>query len=133
MNRPSGSLNSRELGSAGESAAAAYLKHKGYRVIDFNFRTRYGEIDIICIDDKSLVFVEVKSTGGETAANLGERVHARKQKKLYLAALEYIQKHDRPSGDIRFDVLLLSTAPHGEWKIDHIVNAFSIDEFENDV
>ena len=52
--------STRDLGSVGEKLATKFLQRKGYKIIDRNFRSRLGEIDIIALEDDTLVFIEVK-------------------------------------------------------------------------
>jgi putative endonuclease len=112
------------LGSEAERVAAEYLKRKGYQILEMNFRTRRGEIDIVCNDNGCLVFVEVKSASKPTDINPGESIHYRKQQRLQLAATEYISTHEIPGGGVRFDAIVMIATERGEWKIDHAVDAF---------
>lgn len=123
----------KEFGDLAEEVAAAYLSMKGYEVIYRKFRTRRGEIDLICIHEDYLVFVEVKSTRNMKSVEINYRVDQRKQKRLFLCALDYILKNDVPDGGIRFDVCFLKENSSGEWKINHIVNAFQVDNLTDDI
>lgn len=95
----------KELGKKGENIAVRYLKSRGYRIIERNYRLRFGEIDIIAEQGDDLVFVEVKTRSASTFGSPFESVTAQKQKQLSRVALEYIVRnrcHDRPA---RFDVV----------------------------
>lgn len=113
-------LKKTELGKQGEDRAAAYLKKNRYKIIERNFRTRYGEIDIIARDGGVIVVVEVKlRTTGEFGSPL-EAVDARKQRQLRRMAASYLQAqglYDR--APVRFDVLGITPAG-----IEHVKNAF---------
>jgi putative endonuclease len=95
----------KELGAKGEEVAVSYLKSRGYRIVERNYRIRFGEIDIIAEQGGDLVFIEVKTRSGTLFGSPFESVTKQKQKQLSKVALEYISKqgfHDRPA---RFDVV----------------------------
>ena len=117
----------KEFGDQAEDVAAAYLSHRGYEVINRKYRTRRGEIDLICLNNDYLIFVEVKSTRNMSSIEISYRVDVRKQKKLFLCALDYIQKNGTPNGGVRFDDCLLKATSSNEWKINHIIDAFQVD------
>ncbi len=96
--------NKRRTGAAYERRAAEYLQHAGMRVVCMNYRTRYGEIDIVAEDGGTLVFTEVKyKRSGASGAAL-EMVDRRKQAQIVRVARQYLYEHrvpeDRP---VRFD------------------------------
>lgn len=111
--------NLREKGSHYERIAGAYLKERGYEILEYNFRCPYGEIDIVARDGSCLVFCEVKYRKGENAVRPLEAVDSRKQKRISMAALFYIARHNITSEPCRFDVVGIS----GE-KVMLIQNAF---------
>jgi len=86
-----------------EENAARYLKKKGYRIIDRNYRTRFGEIDIIARYGEYLVFVEVKS--GKSEYFPRTRVDLEKVKKMELAINEYLMKCRTSFKALRIDVI----------------------------
>ncbi len=93
------------LGQKGEDIAVGFLERAGYKVLDRNFRCRNGEIDIIALDGKSIVFVEVKTRNKENFGPPKLAVNWRKQKQLVRVALTYLKQKrlmDRPA---RFDVV----------------------------
>lgn len=113
--------NRRQIGSDYEKRAAEYLKQQGFCIIEQNFYSRSGEIDIIAKDGRYLVFVEVKYRRDNSCGNPLEAVNAKKQKRICRTAFYYCAKHGY--GDItpcRFDVI----AMEGEDQITHIKNAF---------
>lgn len=94
--------NTKIIGDWGEDAAAKYLVSCGYEIIDRNWRTRFGEIDIIAKDGATLVFVEVKAKGdGRYGAPL-EMITPRKLRKIKNTALYYIKEENYP-GPWRID------------------------------
>jgi len=99
-------VTSTQRGFEGEEIAARTLKKKRYKIIERNYRTPAGEIDIIARDKKCLVFVEVRTRGSVEFGLPQETVVARKRKKLCNAARWYLQKEHIDSGnECRFDVV----------------------------
>lgn len=113
-------MSSRDLGGRGERAAAQFLLDAGYDLIARNFRTRYGEIDIIARQGDTLVFVEVKTRRSGRAGTGREAVTRRKQDNIITVALQYMQLHGLGDDqNVRFDVV--EVGPGG---ITHIAHAF---------
>jgi putative endonuclease len=96
-----------------EEAATKFLKRKGYRIIERNYRTRFGEIDIVARYGGYLVFVEVKS--GKSEFFPRTRVDLSKVKKIELAANEYLLERKVKYEALRIDVIEVS-----EKGIEHI-------------
>ena len=114
-----------ELGRMGENYAADYLSQLGYKIIERNIRLPEGEIDIIAIHDKSLIIIEVKTRRDNRFGEGYQAVNAKKQKKLRLLALSYLQTHIEYRLPIRFDVVSLLVAPSGELReLKHFPRAF---------
>ncbi|MCB6365479.1 YraN family protein [Intestinibacillus massiliensis] len=82
-----------ETGRRGEEAAAAYLGRRGYTVLARNFRVREGEIDLVAQRDGVLAFVEVKTRADSRFAEAREFVTPQKQRRLLLAATQYLAAH----------------------------------------
>ncbi|RMF97214.1 MAG: YraN family protein [Candidatus Schekmanbacteria bacterium] len=112
-------------GREGEDIACAYLKRKGYRIIERNFRASVGEIDIIARDDKYTVFVEVKMRVSDDFAKPEENVDYSKQQKIKRCAELYLLQNGLYDTDCRFDVVSIKSNGKEE-KIELIRNAFSI-------
>ena len=74
--------NRRRTGARYEQTAGRYLETKGYQILEYNYRCRRGEIDIIARDQECLVFCEVKYRSGPGAGDAAEAVDAKKQRKL---------------------------------------------------
>lgn len=114
-----------ERGIEGEELAVRALKKKRYKIVERNFRTPAGEIDIIARDGKCLVFVEVRTRGSIEFGLPQETVVARKQKKLCTAARWYLQKNKMSDGSCRFDVVaVIMTDEESEPHIEVIKDAF---------
>lgn len=111
------------LGDRGERAAARFLKKtQGMRVLRCGYRTSRGEIDLIVRDGDTLVFVEVKTRRrGEPT----EAVTIEKQRRITLAALEFLKRHNLLEHRSRFDVVaILWPDDDAEPAIEHYRNAF---------
>jgi len=112
----------RLLGTKGEDLAVEFLKRKGYRIISRNFRTPFGEIDIIAEDKRTIVFVEVKTRADSTFGRPFEAVDYRKRERLRKVALFYL-KHSGKDSPSRFDVLSIEL-DGGRNRVEHIIDAF---------
>lgn len=116
--------NRKDTGNYGEDKAARFLETNGYTIIQRNFRTRTGEIDIICQKNDFLVFVEVKTLPNGDLDTLSRVLNLTKQKKIIKTAKYFVQNHRQYSnGYIRFDVLAVDVP--GLEPVYHIENAFS--------
>ncbi len=85
--------------------AAEFLSKAGFKILETNFRCKYGEIDIICLRDGIFCFVEVKSRTSFSYGLPEEFVDFRKRKKLTLTALKYIKDRRIETSPMRFDVV----------------------------
>jgi putative endonuclease len=113
------------LGKRGEALACRLLKEKGYKIIERNFLTPIGEIDIVAREGQTLVFVEVKTRESDAFGSAKWAVDRRKQQKLSRVALYYLNLkawQDRPA---RFDVVAVDMEPGGE-RIELFRNAFDL-------
>ncbi len=117
-------MNTKYLGDKGEILAREFLEHHGYTVIDHNFRSRYGEIDLIAHKKKAYRFVEVKSRSTHDFGIPQEAVVTRKQKKIRKTALIWLrQRHLPMDSEIHFDVLAI-TMLSGRPRFEYIQDAF---------
>jgi putative endonuclease len=107
------------LGPLYESKAASYLSRKGYKIIAKNFSCRFGEVDIICSDGESTIFVEVKYRKNCNFGAPPEFVGSAKQAKIKKASLFYIT-YNNVSGNFRYDVISFIGN-----EIEHIEDAFN--------
>ena len=109
------------LGRAGEVKAGDFLKNKGYKILEKNYKTHIGEIDLIAKDGDTLVFVEVKTRLNDDYGAPSEAVNAKKQQKYYLVATEYLVRNKLTDSQCRFDVVEIENG-----QINHIFNAFGM-------
>jgi putative endonuclease len=108
-------------GLNGEAAAVSYLEEKGIQILERNFRSRKGEVDIIALDGQTLVFVEVKAWSAYGIDVLEYAIDGRKQHKIIETSKYFLSLHRKYSYmAIRFDVIFVS--PEG---ITHLASAFS--------
>ena len=112
-------MNTQQTGQQGEQQAARFLEQKGYKILARNFFTPQGELDLVAAHGSTLIFVEVKTRayaafGGPLAA-----VTPAKQKRLALAAQQYIKIKSPKFDRIRFDVICILPE-----KLEHIEHAF---------
>lgn len=111
----------RDRGLKGEALAISYLKRKGYKILEKNYRTKFGEIDVIASKDDVVVFIEVKTRTTEAFGAPEESVTRQKQERIKKAALYYL-KHLKTIPALRFDVISIELKP--EPQIEHIEYAF---------
>ncbi len=100
-------MNKQEKGNTGEKLACSALKKKGYRIIEQNYRCRYGEIDIIARHKDFLVFIEVRSKTGASFGSPEESITSRKKQRLVSTALDYLSGHGKPDENWRFDFVAI--------------------------
>ena len=94
-----------ERGNDGEARATAYLMRAGFRIVERNFRSKFGELDIVARDQGTLVFVEVRSRGGYMHGTAVEMVNIHKQRKVTRVAHSYIAMRRPSFTSARFDVI----------------------------
>ena len=97
----------RWFGNRSERAAARYLRRLGYRILSRNYACQYGELDLVALEGRCVVFVEVRSTEG-AVERAAASVDDAKQRRLTRLALHYLQQHQLLDVAARFDVLALS-------------------------
>lgn len=112
-------------GAKGEKVAADFLKKNGYRVIDRNFRCKFGEIDLIATKNEYLVFVEVKSRqANKQKIDPLISITKAKQEKLKVLASYFLQVKKIEDRQPRFDVVGITFQPDNQCVLEHIENAF---------
>lgn len=112
-------MNNATFGKKGEIAALKYIKKKGYKVLNQNFKTAIGEIDIIAKHKDTVVFIEVKSRTDDNMGMPSQAVNYHKQKKISLVACQYLKQNNLFGTSCRFDVIEICGG-----EINHIQNAF---------
>src|SRR5262249_49469876 len=98
----------RWFGSRSERAAERYLRKLGYRILARNWSCPHGELDLVALDGRCVVFVEVRSTGTDDTTRPAESVEERRQRRLPELALAFLSRHRLLACSARFDVLALS-------------------------
>ncbi len=112
------------LGRSGEDHAAKHLAKHGYRVLERNYRTKQGEIDLIALDRDTVVFVEVKTRTNDAYGAPELAVDQRKQARMVQAALGYLKRKQLHQMPCRFDVVAISGDGDGDLQL--IRNAFEM-------
>ena len=112
-----------DFGRHSEIMAQNYLMSIGYKILETNWRSGHKEIDIIAKDENIIVFVEVKSRTNDIFAKPEDAVNFKKIKNIVRAANTYLISHNIEN-DSRFDIITLLLMTSGEYKIEHIKDAF---------
>ena len=119
------SLLRKLLGSKGEDRAARFLVKQGYKILERNYRTRSGEIDLIAMHEGEVVFVEVKTRTSDAFGAPELAVTPQKRRKMIKAALGYIKYKTLHQVPCRFDVVAIRA--DDERGVELIRNAFEMD------
>jgi putative endonuclease len=114
-----------KFGESSENLAVWYLKKNGYKIIEQNYRSRMGEIDIIARDKRTIVFVEVKSRRSIRYGSPKFAVTPKKQRKISMVALYYLKTTNQIDAKARFDVVAI-TSNLDEPRIEIVKNAFEL-------
>lgn len=112
------------LGRLGERIGARHLRRLGYRIAARNYRCPLGEVDIIALDQRTLVFVEVKTRRDDRAADPENSVNLFKRRQITAAARHYLSRTSSQDRPCRFDVLAILLRDGLSPEIEHFVNAF---------
>lgn len=116
------------LGAWGEDRAAEYLRLQGMKILQRNYCTPVGEIDIIARDRKTLIFVEVKTRRSVAFGSPQEAVGIRKQRQIIRTCQWYLQEHKCGRLQPRFDVVAVLSGINGSAQITHLTDAFSLSD-----
>ncbi len=113
------------LGYLGERAAEKFLKRKGYKIVARGLRLRGEELDLVAVDGRTIVFVEVKTRRGPRFGHPTEAVDKRKQRRITRGALVFLKRHQLLEHKSRFDIVAI-TWPESAKKptIEHFSAAF---------
>ncbi|MBV9214027.1 MAG: YraN family protein [Actinobacteria bacterium] len=123
----------RSIGERGERIAERHLIRSGYRILERNFRTRHGEIDLVASDARTIVFCEVKTrvdSGRMGVIGPFDSIGPRKRRQVRSMASGWLQQRppgrQRPARDeLRFDAIGVTLAPDGQvLRVDHLQGAF---------
>jgi len=114
-----------QYGKKGEIDAVRYLKKNGYRMLEINYRTRLGEIDIIAQDGKTIAFVEVKARRSTRFGHPKWAITPKKMRNMSMVALQYLKSTQRKGAKARFDVITIHPE-NKSMRIELIKNAFEL-------
>lgn len=112
-----------KLGAQGERIAAAHLGSLGLVIETRNYRTRFGEIDLVARDGEETVFVEVRTKRSTTYGTPEESLTLRKQARLVKAAEQYLAERGLAGASWRVDFVAITLQPDGPARIAHIESA----------
>lgn len=113
------------LGRRGEAEAAKYLRGIGYRIVATRERVLRGDIDLVALDGRTVVFVEVRSRTSTAHGHPAETVGFQKQRRIIQLATAYIRRHRLEDCAARIDVVtVVFDGPDGRPQIEHFQNAF---------
>ncbi len=113
-----------DLGRRGEDAAARYLADLGYRIVGRRERVLRGDIDIVALDGRTVVFVEVRSRSDTSHGHPAETVGSAKQRRIADLALAYIRRHRLEDCSVRIDVVAVTFDAGRRPVVEHYQNAF---------
>lgn len=115
----------RPLGERGEQAASRYLRKLGYRIVSQNDRQGIGEIDLVAVEKRTVVFVEVKTRGSDHFGHPADRIDVDKERRLTRAALSFLKRHRLLENRARIDVIAVWWPPELllPERIEHYQNA----------
>lgn len=111
-------------GRYGESLAREYIINKGYKVLEVNYTTKLGEVDIIALDKNIIAFIEVKTRTNKNFGYAYEAVNFRKQKKIINTSNVYMKHKNIKDIQIRYDIIEVYL--ERQIDINHIENAFCL-------
>ncbi len=101
------------IGQRGETVARQRLARMGYRILEANYRTAAGEIDLVARHDNTLAFVEVRSKTARSAGQPEESITPQKRDRLIAVAQDYLQTHDADDADWRIDLVAIEFGTNG--------------------
>ena len=113
------------VGKAGEEAAVQYLCKHGYQILERNYRCRFGEIDLIARDGRTLAFIEVKTRRSQSYGPAAAAVTLKKQRHLIKASQVYLIERKKPGEFCRFDVVTVELDAQAP-RIELIKDAFQL-------
>lgn len=113
----------RQIGNLGEKIAAEFLSHKGFELLDQNYHTRYGELDLVTSTSDNIVFVEVKTRTSVSFGSPESSITEAKLERIQNAALLWLQEHPESGDDWRIDVVAVTMDRRKNVKeIQHFIN-----------
>jgi putative endonuclease len=125
----------KQIGLQGEKEAASFLSQRGYKIIDHRARILNGDIDIIALDNRTVVFVEVRSRTSTKNGHPVETIDLRKKRRIISLANAYIKQHRMKNCSYRIDVvtvLFVKSESHRKtWWLWRAKNRPIIEHFQN--
>lgn len=115
------------LGRQGEDLAVVQLQREGYQILARNYRNRFGEIDIIAREGKTLCFIEVRTRTETWHGHPFESISLVKQRKITRAAQGFLTGQNNPEVEARFDVVAVTPRENGGYDVEILKNAFEIE------
>jgi putative endonuclease len=117
-------VSRRGAGKTAEDAAAGYLRSSGYKILERNYSTPLGEIDIVALDGDVVCFVEVRSRSGGGFGGALEALTKSKQRQVARAAKAYMKAKRLEGAGVRFDFAAVEIPEEGEARVELVKNAF---------
>ena len=115
----------KDIGSFGEALARDYLISKGYKILNMNFRNKFGEIDIICKKNNLLIFCEIKSTYSNSFGSPIESITCYKQKQIIKLSELYLISKKYYNFNVRYDIIeVIFNTITSSHIINHVQDAF---------
>jgi putative endonuclease len=120
-------IPSKRRGDLGEDAAARFLESRGFKVLERNWRFRQWELDLVCRDKDTVVFVEVKTRRAGSMSTPADALDRRKRERLVKAASQYLTRHDLWDAPCQFDLAgVVDTGTSMD--VEHFENAFDLSD-----
>lgn len=117
-------MSRRSAGKTAEDAAAGYLRSGGYKILERNYSTPLGEIDIVALDGDTVCFVEVRSRSSLEYGGAVEALTRSKQRQVAKAAMAYMKAKRLGEAKVRFDFAAVEMSEEGEARVELFKNAF---------
>lgn len=115
----------KDIGSFGEALARDYLISKGYKILNMNFRNKFGEIDIICKNNNLLIFCEIKSRYSNSFGSPIESITCYKQKQIIKLSELYLISKKYYNFNVRYDIIeVIFNTITSSHIINHVQDAF---------
>lgn len=118
-------MSQRQAGQLWEKRASAFLRSRGVKTLEMGYQCRFGELDLVCLDRRTLVIVEVRARGGGSVVSALETVDTRKRRKLVRTARHLLmQRPEWSERPVRFDVVAIEDIDSGNARFEWIRDAF---------
>ncbi|MFC1663104.1 YraN family protein [Patescibacteria group bacterium] len=121
------SKQDKKLGQAGEIMADEYLQRGGFKILERNYHTRYGELDIVAQKNEVVHFIEVKTRSGTSYGSAKEALTRSKQHRLWQAGMRYMEQKNVKVSDYQFDLITISKVA-GRWQIERWNNIIEAED-----